>query len=157
MRIVVLTTCLLYLMSCDSGPAGSAKQTQTQRPTPLPRSADESRRFPRENLVSTEVLDSALVGKRFMPGGTLARYKKGTTEYRMFVARVASPVDAAIKLSEWRAALAKPEFVPSFGGYFGHDAAAPVFVFSKGSWIAGVIGLPLSQADAVSRSLAARL
>jgi hypothetical protein len=157
MRILLLTACVLFLLSCDSPPAQPAKPAQIERPAPLPKPADESRRFPQANLVSTQVVDAALLGKSFMPGGTLARYRKGNTEYQIFIAKAASPTDAAIKLGEWRTALAKPEFVASFGGYFGQDATAPVFVFTKESWIAGVVGLPRSQADTVSRSLASRL
>jgi hypothetical protein len=92
-----------------------------------------------------------------MPGGTLARYKRGKTAYQMFVARAPSATDAAIKLSDWRKALASPEFIASFGGYFGQDAGVPVFVFAKGEWIAGVVGLSRSEADAASRLLASRL
>jgi hypothetical protein len=127
------------------------------QPAPIEKPADESRRFPQANLVSTAVVDSALLGKSFMPGGTLARYKKGKSEYQMFVARARSATDAAIKLSDWRSALTKPEFVASFGGYFGQDQGAPVFVFTKGEWIAGVVGLSRSDADAAARVLAARL
>jgi hypothetical protein len=157
MRILLLTACVLYLVSCDSPPARSAREPQTERPAAPVKPADESRRFPQVNFISAKVVDSALLGKPFMPGGTLARYKKGAKEYQMFVAQTASPTAAAINLSEWRAALTKPEFVASFGGYFGHDAGVPVFVFTKGAWIVGVVGLPRTQADAVSRLLAARL
>ncbi len=92
-----------------------------------------------------------------MPGGTLARYRKKKHEYQMFVARAGSANDAAIAIGDWRRALASPEFVASFGGYFGQDAGVPVFVFAKGEWIAGVVGLSRADADAASRSLASRL
>jgi len=155
MRLLILTICVLSLISCEAPPKQTS--TETVAPKPAAKPKDESRRFPQPNLVSTEVIGSALLGQPFMPGGTLARYKKGKVEYQMFVAETASASDAAIKISEWRTALTNPEFVASFGGYFGHDAAVPVFVFSKGAWIAGVVGLPRSEADAVSRTLASRL
>jgi hypothetical protein len=155
MRTLVLTTCALVLVSCASKPPEPAKQTETRKTPPKP--TDETRRFPQANLVSTEVVDSALLGKPFMPGGTLAHYKKGKTAYEMFVARTTSATDAAIKLTDWRKALAGPEFVPSFGGFFGQDAGRPLFVFAKGEWIAGVAGLSRSEADAASRLLASRL
>src|ERR1019366_1490510 len=75
---------------------------------------DESRRFPLLNRVDTLVVDNQLLGKSFMRGGTLARYRHGKIEYSMFVAKL----------------------IPSFGGYFGQDAGHPVFVFAKGAWIA---------------------
>ena len=75
----------------------------------------------------------------------------------MFAARLGSPMDAAILLPDWRKALTGARLVPSFGGYFGMDAGTPVFVFAKDRWIAGVEGLPLKQADAEARALAAQL
>lgn len=75
----------------------------------------------------------------------------------MFVAKTPSPTDAAILLNEWRKALTSPKLVPSFGGYFGQDAGDPVFVFTKGDWVAGVRGLDEKSADSEARILAARL
>jgi hypothetical protein len=92
-----------------------------------------------------------------MPGGTIARFRKGKTEYEMFVARTASASAAAVTLSDWRGALSSPQFVASFGGYFGGDARGPVFVFTKAEWIAGVAGLDREEAESVARELAARL
>ena len=158
MRLFLLTACILGIVSCSSSPEPeTTKQSKATKSAPAPKPTDESRRFPKGNLVGTEVLESALLGKAFMPGGTLARYRKGKQEYQMFVARAASPTDAAIKLQEWRSALANPEFVASFGGYFGEDSGKPVFVFTKGDWVAGVVGLPRAQADAASRPLAVAL
>lgn len=97
------------------------------------------------------------MGKSFMPGGTLAHYKRGKVEYEMFVARTPGANDAALLLPDWRKALDGAKLVPSFGAYFGSDAGRPVFVFSKGSWIAGVAGLPEKDADTQARTLAARL
>ena len=88
-------------------------------------------RFSSANLVETKVVDKELMGKPFMPGGTLARYKKGKKEYEMFVAKLPTATDAAILLPDWRKALTDSKLVPSFGGYFGLDAGRPVFVFSK--------------------------
>ncbi|HLJ13920.1 MAG TPA: hypothetical protein VKV15_05440 [Bryobacteraceae bacterium] len=97
------------------------------------------------------------MAKPFMPGGTIARYKKGKTEYEMFVAKLPSATDAAILLPDWNKALTGSKLVPSFGGYFGDDGGRPVFVFAKGAWIAGIAGLPEKQADAQARILAAEL
>src|SRR3984957_447338 len=121
---------------------------------------DETRRFPAANLVDTKLVDQHLLGKPFMPGGTLASYKKGKVAYNMFLGKLASPADAAFLLLDWHKALADAHLVPSFGGYFGHDsqdAGRPVFVFAKGAWIAGVVGLPEKDADLQARGLAAHL
>ena len=107
--------------------------------------------------MSTIVVDKELLGKQFMPGGTLGQYRKGKTEYEVFVARAATSTDAALILPDWEHALTDAKFIPSFGGYFGHDAGRPVFVFTKGPWIAGIAGLPERDADRIARELAKSL
>lgn len=124
---------------------------------------DETRRFPATNLVDTRLVDQHLLGKPFMPGGTLANYKKGKIAYNMFLAKLPSPDAAAFLLLDWKKALTDAHLIPSFGGYFGRDdhdgnvAGRPVFVFSKGAWIAGVVGLAEKDADPQARALAAHL
>lgn len=97
------------------------------------------------------------MGKPFMPGGTLAQYKKGKKEYQMFVAKFRTSADAAFALPDWHKVLTSPKMEPMFGGYFGTDAGQPVFVFSKGVWMAGIVGLPEKEADLNARTLAAYL
>ncbi|HEV2446156.1 MAG TPA: hypothetical protein VGS58_09550, partial [Candidatus Sulfopaludibacter sp.] len=107
--------------------------------------------------VESHVVDRELLGKSFMPGGTLGHYKVGKAEFDLFVARMPAAQDAAFLLLDWNKALANPTLVPSFGGYFGQDGERPVFVFSKGVWIAGVAGLPQKDADTQARALAGML
>jgi hypothetical protein len=147
----------VVMTSCGSERTPPANETASKAEAPSPKPADESRRFPKTDLVESKVVQKQLLGKAFMPGGTLATYKKGNAEYEMFVAQMPSPTDAAILLLDWKKDLADAKLVPSFGGYFGQDAGRPVFVFSKGSWIAGIAGLPEKQADAQARLLAAEL
>lgn len=157
MRIHLAMAAALAVLaiSCSSPPKPAASEpTKSVEP---PKPADESDRFSTANLVKTEIVDKALMGKSFMPGGTLAHYKKGKREYEMFVARLPTPTDAAILLLDWKKALTDSKLIPSFGGYFGTEAARPVFVFSKGAWIAGVAGLPEKEADLEARTLAAHL
>jgi hypothetical protein len=104
--------------------------------------------------VETKVVDSQLLGKKFMPGGTLAHYKRGSVEYDMFLARTP---DAALLLPDWSRALTGSKLVPSFGGYFGQDGGRPVFVFAKGTWIVGIAGLAEKEADTKARLLATRI
>jgi hypothetical protein len=157
---IVTTVAAVLLISCggDTQPAASSAPA---KPAESPKPSDESRRFPTANLAGTEVVDRQLMGKAFMPGGTIAHYRRGKIEYDLFAARLADANAAAFLLPDWRKALsdgkAGAQLVPSFGGYFGSDAGRPVFVFSRGAWIAGVAGLPLKDADAEARTLAARL
>src|SRR5271156_3935406 len=96
---VVSFMAVLLLTSCASPPKPElAAKVETPKPP------DESARFASANLVETKVVDKELMGKPFMPGGTLARYKKGKQEYEMFVAKLPTAVDAAILLPDWRKA-----------------------------------------------------
>ena len=155
MRSLILVALTVLLASCSSEPSKSPAAAVT--PAPPPKPVDESRRFPQANLLGTEVVSDHLLGKAFMPGGTLAHYRKGKVEYDLFVAQLATPTDAAIALLDWSKALTNADLIASFGGYAGQDAGRPVFVFTKGRWIAGVAGLPQKQADPQARVLAAHL
>jgi len=154
-RAITLVAGGLLLVSCapesKSPPPAAPKQAEAPKPR------DESRRFPMADLVDTKVAGSQLLGKPFMPGGTLASYRKGKTEYSMFIAKLPSAPEAALLLLDWHKALDGAKLIPSFGGYFGRDAGRPVFVFTKDAWIAGVAGLPEKEADGKARALAAHL
>ena len=142
------------LISCGSQTAPPAAAPQKAE---LPKPADESRFLPKTGLVESHVVDTPLLGKSFMPGGTMGHYKVGKQEFDMFVAKLPSAQDAAFLLPDWSKALANSALVPSFGGYFGDNGGKPVFVFPKGSWIAGVVGLPQKEADTQARALAGML
>jgi hypothetical protein len=148
---------LLAVFACG---CGSETPKKTEAPIAVAdaaKPADESHRFPKPDLVDTQVVETNLMGKSFMPGGSLARYKTGTTEYEMFLAGMPSAEAAAILLPDWNRALTDSKLVPSFGGYFGKDGGRPVFVFTKDRWIAGVVGLDEQAADTEARKLAAEL
>lgn len=151
----MIATVVVTVSSCSSPPKQSPAQPAAETGPAKP--VDESRRFPESGRVSTKVVDSHLLDRAFMPGGTLAHYKKGKTEFDMFVARLSSPTDAALLLLDWKKDMPDASLVASFGGYFGQDAGRPTFVFAKGPWIAGIVGLPQKQADAEARLLAAQL
>ena len=154
-RISLLAAAALLLAGCGSESKPAPKpETQAEEP---PKPADETRRFPIADQVSTEVVDNHILKKAFMPGGTVAHYKKGNREYDLFVAQFPTPTDAAIALANWDGALQGAKLIPTFGGYFGTDAGRPAFVFPKDKWVAGVIGLPQTEADPIARTLAARL
>jgi len=146
----VLTAC-----GPDSTPPAAPQKAAAPAPPPAP--ANESRHLPKAGLVESHVVDRELLGKSFMPGGTLGHYKIGGKEFDMFIARMPTAQDAAFLLPDWNKALANATLVPSFGGYFGDDGGRPVFVFPKGVWIAGVAGLPQKDADLQARALAGML
>ena len=142
------------MISCGSDTKPSAPAPQAAE---APKPADDSRYLPKAGLVDSHVVDRQLLGKSFMPGGTMGHYKVGKQEFDMFLARMPSAQDAAFVLPDWSKALANSVLVPSFGGYFGLDGATPVFVFTKGVWVAGVAGLSQKDADVQARALAGML
>jgi hypothetical protein len=150
---VIVAALAALLTSCGSNPAPPAAAQKVETPKP----PDESRHLPKAGLLESHVVDTQLLGKKFMPGGTMGHYKVANQEFDMFLAKMPSPQDAAFLLPDWSKALANSALVPSFGGYFGDDAGKPVFVFSKGNWIAGVAGLPQKDADLQARALAGML
>ena len=156
MRTLPVAALAILLWSCESKSSAPAP-TPVPKQVSAPKPADESRRFPKVNRVDAIVVDKELLGKPFMPGGTLVQYRKGKTEYDMFLAKAATSGDAALILPDWEHALTDTKFIPSFGGYFGRDQGRPVFVFTKGAWIAGIAGLPEREADAEARKLAKAL
>lgn len=64
---------------------------------------------------------------------------------------------AAFLLLDAKSVLKDPEYLSSFGGYFGNEGARPVFVFAKAQYLAGIVGLSKDQADPIARVLASRL
>ena len=68
-----------------------------------------------------------------------------------------SPEAAALLLFDFKSHLRDAKFLPHMGGYFGLDGAAPVYLFQKGAFLAGFVGLPEKQADPLARQFAARL
>jgi len=145
----------LALAGCGSEPKAASPAAAKKAEAPKP--ADETRRFPKTHFVDSKVVERELMGKTFMPGGTIASYKNGAKQYELFLATAGSAGQAAILLPDWQKALMNAKLIPSFGGYFGMDGARPIFVFSKGAWIAGVAGLGEKDADAVARTFAGML
>jgi hypothetical protein len=149
MRLVLLLSILCF--SCAS-PAPVVKPVEKPAPPP-----DESRRFPAANLTKMEFVSDHLLGKSFMPGGNVGTYRNGKVQYREFVGKMPDAQSAAFLLLDWKKALANPQYLAHMGGYFGTDAGSPVYVFTKGEWVAGVLDLPQAKADEAARELAARL
>ncbi len=158
MRLTALFLCCavaLVLAGCSSAPL---PETQKKAASPVaPKPTDQTRRFPMAERREVTLVETSLLGKAFLPGGNLAKYKRADKEYEMFLVRAATPTAAATMLLDYKSTLADPKFVAHFGGFFGDDAGTPTFLFSKGSWLAGVRGLNREDADAVARELAARL
>ncbi|QOY91565.1 hypothetical protein [Paludibaculum fermentans] len=138
--------------------AGCSPETKPE-PAPVKKAAappaDESRRFPSANRVETNITADHLLGHDFLPGGNIAHYKKGAKEFDLILLRTSSAEAAGILLFDYKTHLANPKVVPGFGGFAGKDGARDAFLFAKGKYLAGVIGLPEAEADALAREFAA--
>lgn len=138
--------------------AGCGKQPAPPRAAVKPVAAkDESSLFPENNRVATEPLKDHLMNKPFLPGGTVADYRDSSGAYREFVVHAADGESAAFLLEDYRKALQSAREVQKSGGYFGLDNGQPVYLFVKGSYLAGVIGLPEDRAGAEAKLLASKL
>ena len=140
-RVLLLAAAVLLLASCTSQPKSAGS---------------EIHQLPTENQVSEQAVANHLLGKPFMPGGAIAHYKMGATEYDVFAAEFPTATDAAIALANLEGTIKGAKLVRGFGGYFGADAGRPIFVFPMDRWLGGVIGLPQPEAVQVARTLTAR-
>jgi hypothetical protein len=133
--------------NADAAPAA------TKAPMPAP----EDRRFPVEGRGEVTQTADPLYGKKFLTGGNIAKYKRGASEFELFLIKSSNPSAPASMMFEYKGALTGAKFIAHFGGYAGKDGDTEVFLFSKGNWLAGIRGLPLAEADLLARDFASRL
>jgi hypothetical protein len=154
MRGLLPALCSCLLIGCSqSTPPPPAVAEQQQKPLP----ADESRKFPLADQADTKLIPDHMLGKSFLPGGNLADYKNTKRTWQVFLIHAPDAQKASFLLTDWRDALEKPEYLANMGGYFGLDKGTPVYVFAKGVYVAGWVGLPRAEADLLARQLAMKL
>lgn len=149
---------LAGLMGCGSPPppAETAKAPEAAKaPARPPR--DLSRMLPPKGLSHSAVVPDHAADIAKLPGGTVGDYLEAGKKYQIFIVDAGANQDAAFLLLDLKGILKDPEYLASFGGYFGSDGARPVFVFSKFQYVAGIVGLPKDAADPIARTLASRL
>jgi hypothetical protein len=152
----VMATIAMVLAGCGSSPETPAKTEAS--PSPAPASVrDLTGLLPPAGRVSARVVPDHLLDQPKMPGGTLGDYAAGGRKYQLFIIETDTNQSAALLLFDMKTVLQNPEYLPNMGGYFGTLPTQPVFVFAKLRYLAGVVGLPESQADPFARTLAARL
>jgi len=152
MRGYWLAAALVALCACNSPPPREAVTIAL-----APKPADEGRRFPMAGQVSMKLVEDQLLGKNFLPGGNLAEYRQKGKTYQQFLVRSSSPEAAAILLFDFKSHLQDAKYLAHMGGYFGMDGTQPVYMFQKGPYLAGFVGLPEKEADPLARQFAARL
>jgi hypothetical protein len=156
-RATLIAGLALMCVSC-SGPAPRAEKTETKAAVPSHEPpADLSTRFPLAGQTKMELVPDHLLGKDFLPGGNLAAYKTRDGQYQMFLIKAADAQKAAFILLDWKTAMPDAKYLAHMGGYYGLDAGKPVYVFAKGPYLAGLVGLVEAKADPEARRFAARL
>jgi hypothetical protein len=151
-----IAVALAVFCSCGGSPAPkepAASAPAQEKVKPL----DETRRFALADQVSMHLVDDHILGKDFLPGGNVADYRRKGKAYQQFLVHTKSPDAAALLLFDFKNHLRDAKFLPHMGGYFGMDGATPVYVFPKGAFLAGIVGLPEKDADLLARQFAARL
>ena len=118
---------------------------------------DNSAKFPAAGQTAIRLVPDHLLGKDFMPGGNLANYKSEAGEYQIFLVEAADAQKAAFMLLDWKDVMPDARYLAHMGGYAGTDQGKPIYVFTKGPYLVGLVGLAEAKADAEARIFAARL
>jgi hypothetical protein len=155
MRKYSLAGALAILCACSGSPPKEQLQTHVAATPAKP--PDESRRFPLTDRVNMRLVDDHLLGKDFLPGGNVAEYRNKGKTYQQFLVHSKSAETAALLLFDFKSHLRDAKYLPHMGGYFGMDGAAPVYMFQKGVFLAGFVGLAEKEADVLARQFAARI
>ena len=150
MRFPVLMFAAVAALAALAGCSGSAPERMVVV-------RDQSRMLPPRGLKHSGIVMDHVVGLPKLPGGTVGDYTSGGKSYQIFIVDTGANQAAAFLLLDAKGGLKDPEYLSSFGGYFGNEGARPVFVFAKESYLAGIVGLSKDEADPLARLLASRL
>lgn len=146
---------IAILCACSSAPP--REQPQTAPALAAAKPVDESRRFPLADRVTLRLVDDHVLGKDFLPGGNVADYTRKGKTYQLFLVRSTSNESAALLMFDFKGHLKDAKYLAHMGGYFGIDGSTPVYMFQKGVFLAGFVGLPEKEADVLARQFAAWL
>ena len=115
--------------------------------------ADDPRCFPTVDRISLKEAAGHLLGNPALPGGLLGQYK----DHQLFLIRTSSADKAGFLLLDYKKTLKDPKYLANMGGFYGEDRGHPAYVFAKGLFLAGVIGLEREKADPIARTFAGRI
>jgi hypothetical protein len=111
------------------------------------------RYFPVRDRVAMHEITGHMLNNTALPGGVLAEY----SSWQLFLIRTPSNEKAAFLLFDYKKTLKNPKYLPHMGGFFGTDAGRQSYVFAKGPFLAGIVGLPEDKADVLAHEFAARI
>lgn len=151
----LLPCLLLLLVACGEAEKPAAPKYPWRAAAPAPKT--ETLRFPPNDQVSVTIVEDQILGHDFLPGGNLGLYKNAKKEYKLFLVKLANYVAPANALLEYKNRMPDAKPVPTFGGYAGTDRGQPAFVFTKGDYLLGIVGLTPEEADPVARIFAGRV
>ncbi len=159
MRVLALPFALAALLVSCGAPPPATEATEAKKPRlpDLPNPVAEDVKFPKPNRKSVEVVPSKLFGYEFLGGGNVASYEAGKKIYKLFAIRCRNAQQAGSYIFDIKSQLKDPRFVASYGGYFSEMPEAPIFVFAKGNYIGGIVGLVETDAIETGKEFAARL
>ena len=146
---------LLATLSC-----GPAPQAEVPKPPPLPdlpRAIAEDVRFPSLNRKTITVVEAPMLGLPYLAAGNLAHYEGAGKPYKLLTIRCRSAQQAGAYIFDIKNQMKDPKFVASYGGYFSQTSAGPLFVFAKGAYLGGILGLPEDEAIQAGKDFAARI
>lgn len=143
------------LAGCSTAP--QVEEKPAFRMPSLPHQIAEDVRFPSANRKSVAVVETNLLGYSFLSGGNLATYQSDTARYLLFLIRCKDASQAGVYLTGIKGELKDPKFVASYGAYFSQMPNGPLFIFAKGIYLAGIVGLPEDDAVQTGKEFAARL
>ena len=143
------------MVSC--GPVPQAEVAKTPSLPDLRQAIAEDVRFPSQNRKSMAVVQQPMLGLAYLAAGNLAEYDTGNKQYRLMLIHCRSAQQAGSYIFDIKSQMKEPKFVASYGGYFSQTAAGPLFVFAKGSYIAGIVGLSEDDAVQTGKDFAARI
>jgi hypothetical protein len=155
--MIVVAFLVGLMVSCSApAPEKTVSGPQVKAPVHEP-PQDLQTKFALAGQTRMRVVPDHLLGKDFMPGGNLADYKTADGEYQMFLLKAADAQKAAFLLLDWKSAMAGSKYLAHMGGYFGTDQGKPIYIFAKGPYVAGLVGLSEEKADPEARRFAAKL
>jgi len=127
------------------------------RPTAHEPPKDLATKLPLAGQTKMQLVRDHLLGKDFMPGGNLADYKTKDGEYQLFLVEAPDAKAAGFMLLDWKNAIPDAKYLAHMGGYYCLDQGKPLYIFAKGPYLAGLVGLTEDKADPEARRFAARL
>ncbi len=147
----------LILATLSCGPAPQPESPKPPSLPDLPRAIAEDVRFPSLNRKSIAVVNAPMLGLSYLAAGNLAQYEAAGKPYKLLTIRCRSAQQAGVYIFDIKNQMKEPKFVASYGGYFSNTSAGPLFVFAKGTYIGGIVGLPEEEAIQTGKEFASRI